>query len=39
MTTTTIPSRTRSVEEQITAGVDVGSSAVKIAVLLHDQRR
>src|SRR5271165_6815684 len=34
MTTTTIPSRTRSVEEQITAGVDVGSSAVKIALML-----
>ena len=32
-TTTTIPAKTRSVEEQITAGVDVGSSAVKIAVL------
>src|ERR1035437_1572324 len=34
MTTTTIASRTRSAEGQITAGVDVGSSAVKIAVLL-----
>ena len=32
--TNTIPSRTRSVEEQLTTGVDVGSSAVKIAVLL-----
>jgi len=32
-TTTTMPSMTRSSEEQITAGVDVGSSAVKIAVL------
>jgi len=34
ITSTTMPSRIRSVEEQITAGVDVGSSAVKIAVLL-----
>ena len=34
MTTTTIPSRARSVDDQTTAGVDVGSSAVKIAVLL-----
>ena len=34
MTTTAISSRARSVDDQITAGVDVGSSAVKIAVLL-----
>ncbi|MGA2689190.1 MAG: BadF/BadG/BcrA/BcrD ATPase family protein [Candidatus Korobacteraceae bacterium] len=34
MTTTAISSRARSVDGQITAGVDVGSSAVKIAVLL-----
>jgi benzoyl-CoA reductase subunit D len=34
MTTTTLASSTRSAEGQITAGVDVGSSAVKIAVLL-----
>ena len=34
MTTTAILSQARSVDNQITAGVDVGSSAVKIAVLL-----
>ena len=33
MISNAIPSRTKPVEEQITAGVDVGSSAVKIAVL------
>ena len=34
MTTTTMPAMTRTGKEQITAGVDVGSSAVKIAVLV-----